>query len=75
MKNLKKAKLLIELLSTRISVIISILWIAYIALESSELMNTHGMYGEEILSSLLIGLAVIWLLKLAIGSMVKNKEK
>jgi len=75
MGNLKKLKEQFELLSMRISIAISVLWIAYILMESSNLMNMQQMYGEIILGSLLIGLALIWLLKLVLSSVINNKER
>jgi hypothetical protein len=60
--------------STRISLAVSILWFGFILLGSRNLMNFHGMRDEGSLVSLIVGLAVIWALKLVLGSMVDNKE-
>ena len=60
--------------STRISLAVSALWLIIMMFISRNLPDFHHMRFEASLPALVIGLAVIWGVKFALGSMVDGKE-
>ena len=60
--------------STRISLAVSILWLVFIMFVSRNLPDFHHMRFEASLPALVIGLAVIWVLKFVLATMVDDKE-